>query len=89
MFREKEKKKKCLYGTEKRQVSLALGKAWTDYFNLSKEQAPDKKSIMHYERVIHKLQGQLRMFQHVLLLLIYVVVVMRMVLEKMKMMMKT
>ena len=43
MFREKEKKKKCLYGTEKRQVSLALGKAWTDYFNLSKEQAPDKK----------------------------------------------
>jgi hypothetical protein len=62
MFREKEKKKKCLYGTEKRQVSLALGKAWTDYFNLSKEQAPDKKSIMHYERVIHKLQGQLRIY---------------------------
>jgi hypothetical protein len=64
-------------------------KTWQDYYNLSKEQVPDKKGIMHYERVIHKLQGQLRMFQHVLLLLIYVVVVMRMVLEKMKMMMKT
>jgi hypothetical protein len=66
-----------------------LMKTWQDYYNLSKEQVPDKKRIMHYERVIHKLQGQLRMFQHVLLLLIYVVVVMRMVLEKMKMMMKT
>jgi hypothetical protein len=64
-------------------------KTWQDDYNLSKEQVPDKKRIMHYERVIHKLQGQLRMFQHVLLLLIYVVVVMRMVLEKLKMMMKT
>ena len=36
-----------------------IRKAWTDYFNLSKEQAPDKKRIMHYERVIHNLQRKL------------------------------
>jgi hypothetical protein len=42
-LKEKKKKKKSLYGDEKRQVSLALDKAWTDYYNLSKEQEPDKK----------------------------------------------
>jgi hypothetical protein len=33
-----------------------------DYYNLSKEQEPDKKRIRHYERLIHKLQGQLRIY---------------------------
>ena len=55
----KEKKKKSLHGDEKRQVSLALDKAWTDYYNLSKEQEPDKKRIMHYERVIHNFERRL------------------------------
>jgi hypothetical protein len=36
-----------------------LGKACTDY-NLSKEQVPDRKRILQYERVIHKLQDKLR-----------------------------
>ena len=39
---------------------LELGKARMDYYNLSKEQEPDKKRIRHYECLIHKLQGQLR-----------------------------
>jgi hypothetical protein len=52
-------RKKCLYGPEKRQIYLALMKAWTDYFNLSKEQVPDKKRISHYERLIHNLQNKL------------------------------
>jgi hypothetical protein len=53
------KKNRCLYGFEKRQVSLALAKAWTDYFNLSKEQVYDRKRVLRYERVIHKLQDEL------------------------------
>jgi hypothetical protein len=39
----KEKKNRCLYGLEKRQVYHALMKTWEDYYNLSKEQVPDKK----------------------------------------------
>jgi hypothetical protein len=40
----KEKKKnRCLYGVEKRQVYHNLMKTWQDYYNLSKEQVPDKK----------------------------------------------
>jgi hypothetical protein len=56
---KEEKKQKCLYGFEKREVSLALDKAWTDYYNLSKEQEPDKKRIVHYERVIHNFERKL------------------------------
>jgi hypothetical protein len=56
---KEEKKKKRLWGFEKREVSLALDKAWRDYYYLSKEQEPDKKSIMHYERVIRNLQRKL------------------------------
>ena len=40
---KQNKKKKSLYGDEKRQVSLILEKAWTDYYNLAKEKEPDKK----------------------------------------------
>jgi hypothetical protein len=39
---------------------IALAKAWTDYYNLSKEQVLDRKRVLHYERVIHKLQDKLR-----------------------------
>ena len=56
---KEEKKKNTLYGDEKRQVSLALDKAWTDYYNLSKEQEPDRKRILHYERVIHNFERKL------------------------------
>jgi hypothetical protein len=56
---EEKKKKKKLYGDEKRQVSLALDIAWTDYYNLSMEQEPDKKRIMHYENVIHNFERKL------------------------------
>jgi hypothetical protein len=55
-----KEKQKCLSGFEKGQLSLALGKAWTDYYNLSKEQILDKKRIRHYKRVIHNLQDKLR-----------------------------
>ena len=55
----KEKKKKCLFGLERRQVYLELGKVWTDYFNLSKEQEPDRKRVLHYERIIHNLERKL------------------------------
>jgi hypothetical protein len=55
----KENRKNCLYGLEKAQVSLTLRKAWMDYYNLSKEQVADKKRIMQYKRVIHKLQDKL------------------------------
>jgi hypothetical protein len=57
----KGKKKECLYGLKKRQVYLELGKAWTDYYNLSKEHVHDKKRIRHYEYLIHKLQDKLGM----------------------------
>jgi hypothetical protein len=55
----KENRNNCLYGLEKAQVSLALRKAWSDYYNFSKEQVPDKKRIRQYKRVIHKLQDKL------------------------------
>ena len=32
--KEEKKKKKCLYGFEKREVSLTLDKTWRDYYNL-------------------------------------------------------
>jgi hypothetical protein len=57
---KEKKKKKCLYGLEKCQVYHALMKTWQDYYNLSKEQVPDKKRIRHYKRVIHNLQDKLR-----------------------------
>jgi hypothetical protein len=56
----KENRNNCLYGLEKAQVSLALRKAWSDYYNFSKEQVPDKKRIRQYKRVIHNLQDKLR-----------------------------
>ncbi len=56
----KEKKNRCLYGLEKRQVYHGLMKTWQDYYNLSNEQVPDKKRIRQYKRVIHKLQDKLR-----------------------------
>jgi hypothetical protein len=43
IHRQNLKENTCLYGLEKRQVYLALRKAWTDYYNISKEQVPDKK----------------------------------------------
>ncbi len=55
----KEEKKKRLYGFERRQVYHTLIKAWLDYYNLSKEQTPDKKRVMHYERIINNLQRKL------------------------------
>ena len=57
---KEEKKKKCLYGFEKRETSLALDKTWKDYYNLSKEQVLDRKIISHHKRVIRKLQNKLR-----------------------------
>jgi hypothetical protein len=50
MLREKEnvkgKKKKCLYGLEKRQVYLASMKAWQDYSLLNEQN--DQKRMKHY-----------------------------------------
>jgi hypothetical protein len=40
-----KEKNRCLWGFEKRQVYHALMKTWEDYYNLSKEQGPDKKRI--------------------------------------------
>jgi len=51
-------KKKCLYGDEKHQAYLELGKAWTDYYNLSKEKVPDKKRKRHYERIINNIPNE-------------------------------
>ena len=56
---EEEEKSNRLYGFEKRQVYHILIKAWQDYHNLLKEQTPDKKRIVHYERIINNLQRKL------------------------------
>jgi hypothetical protein len=55
-----KEKNRCLYGLEKLRIYHALMKTWQDYYNLSKEQVPDKKRIRHYKRVIHNLQDKLR-----------------------------
>jgi hypothetical protein len=41
-------------------MNNALRIAWLDYYNLSKEQIPDKKRISNHKRVIRKLQNNLR-----------------------------
>ena len=57
--KQNTKDNKSSYVTERHSMYNALRLAWRDYYNLSKEQIPDKKIISGHKRVIRRLQDRL------------------------------